>query len=34
MGTWKDGKQNGKGMMVLEDGTKFEGEWADGQRIK
>ncbi len=34
LGIWKDGQQHGKGIMIFEDGTKNEGEWLYGKKIK
>jgi hypothetical protein len=31
-GQWKAGKRHGKGLMSWQDGTKFDGEWANDQR--
>ena len=33
-GSWKDGKQHGKGTLVDKDGNQMEAEWNDGKRIK
>jgi len=31
---WKDGKQNGEGVMIEADGKRIAGEWADGKKVK
>ena len=32
VGSWKAGKQHGKGTFTYEDGSKYDGEWKDNQR--
>ena len=31
-GEWKDGKKNGKGVYVYQNGHKYDGEWKDNKR--
>jgi len=31
-GEWSNGKPNGKGTMIYDDGRRYEGEWRDGIR--
>jgi hypothetical protein len=33
-GEWKFNQRNGKGNMSWPDGSKFEGEWLNDQRVK
>lgn len=33
-GFWKDGQQDGKGVMILGNGIKIEGEWKNGQKFR
>lgn len=33
-GYWRDGKQNGKGKYILQDGSIRSGVWEDGKRIR
>lgn len=34
IGEWKEGKQHGKGKIMLMNGEKKEGEWENGKRIR
>jgi hypothetical protein len=32
-GEWRDGRLNGKGIYITDDGRKFEGLWKNGERV-
>jgi hypothetical protein len=33
-GHWEDGKQNGHGKFIMEDGSVSEGMWKEGKKIE
>ena len=33
-GNWKDGKQDGQGILTDKDGNEVAAEWVNGKRIK
>jgi hypothetical protein len=33
-GTWKDGKQHGRGKFITKDGIERIGEWENGKKIR